>query len=102
MEGVCASGAPGVPRLCVGQRELSLEQLPVATDHHQLGGVASADGRPAGFLRNRPGHRLVYHHRGDTVDDRAIADRVLAVSATVRAIVYASGDQVNNNIYKET
>ena len=50
VEGVRAARAADVPRLRAGQRELSLEQLPVAADHHQLGRVAAGDGGPAGVL----------------------------------------------------
>ena len=61
---------PDVPRLRAGQRQLPLEQLPVAAHHHQLGRVAAGDRRPAGVLVDRPGHRLVDHHGGDAADAR--------------------------------
>ena len=62
LEGLRAAGAADLPRLRAGLGQLSLEQLPVAADRHQLGRDAAADGRPAGVLVDRPGHRLVDHH----------------------------------------
>ncbi len=49
-------------------RQLPLEQLPLAADHHQFGRDAAAHRRPAGVRRDRSGHRLVDHHGGDADD----------------------------------
>ena len=53
----------------------------------------SVESRPltvgsAGVLGDRPGDRLVDHHRGDAADDGAAADRVPAVPAAVRPILH--------------
>ncbi len=92
VEGLRAARAPGLPRLRAGQRQLPLEQFPLAADHHQLGRVAAADGGAAGVLVDRPGHRLVDHHGGDAADVGAAAGRVPAVPAAVRAVVHAGGN----------
>ena len=77
VEGLRAARAAGLSRLRARQRQLPLEQFPLAAHHHQFGGVAAADRRAAGVLVGRPGHRLVDHHRGDAAHDGAASDRVL-------------------------
>ena len=79
-------------RARVGQ--LSLEQLPLAADRHQLGRGAPAHRRPAGVLLGRPGHRLVDHLRRHADDLGAAAARLPAVPAPVRAELHARGDTV--------
>ena len=55
---------------------------------------AAADGRAAGVLVGRPGHRLVDHHRGHADDVGAAADRLPAVPAAVRAELHARRHQM--------
>ena len=59
---------------------------------HQLGQLAPAHRGAADLLLDRPGHRLVDHHRRDADDQRAAAGRLPAVPAPVRAVVHARGD----------
>ena len=51
--------------------------------------TAAAHGRPAGVLVDRPGRRLVDHHRGHADDLGAAAGRLPAVPAPVRPVVHA-------------
>ena len=78
--------------LRAGVGQPPLEQLPVAADHHQLGGIAPADRGTAGVLVDRPGHRLVRHHGRHADVRRPAADCVPAVPAPVRAVVHACGN----------
>ena len=84
----------GLRRLRARLGQLSLEQLPLAADRHQLGRGAPAHRRPAGVLVGRPGHRLVDHLRRHADDLGAAAGRLPAVPAPVRAELHARGDTV--------
>ncbi len=88
------AGAADLPCVRARQRQLPLEQLPLAAHHHQFRRVAAAYGRPAGVFVGRPGDRLVDHHRGDAADDRAAADRLSSFPAAVRAKLHARGDSM--------
>src|SRR5690606_7994889 len=88
-QGLRAACETGLSRLRPRFSQLSLEQLPLAADHHQLGRVPPADGWPAGLLLDRSRNRLGDHLCGNAHDLGAAARRLPAVPAPVRAELHA-------------
>ena len=94
VEGLRAARAARLSRLRARQRQLPLEQFPLAAHHHEFGGVAAADRRAAGVLVRRPGHRLVDHHGGDACSPRRRCRSRSFSSEAVRPEFHARGDSV--------